>query len=72
MFHNTYRSGSETHVTSFHNLRRDLFEQDRDVAQKHEEMREVKARKVEEEAQSANVVREAVMAGRGENTVFRT
>ena len=29
-------------------------------------MREIKARKVEEEAQSANVIREAAMSSRGE------
>ena len=66
MCYNTYRSGSEEDVTSLDNLCRDLYEWDRNVAQRHEDLREMKARKVEEEAQSANVIREAAASSRGE------
>ena len=68
--HNTYRSGSED-VMPLDNLCRDVYEWDSDVARRHADLREMKARKVEEEAQSANVIREAAMSSRGVQMIFR-
>mgnify|MGYP001794418207 CR=1 FL=1 len=62
----TYRSGLEEDVTSLDNLCRDLYEWDGDVVLRYEDLREMKARKVGEEAQSANVITEAAMSSRGE------
>ena len=53
-------------MTSLDNLCRDLYEWDGDVVLRYEDLREMKARKVGEEAQSANVIREAAMSSRGE------
>ena len=66
MCYNTYRSESEEDMTSLDNLCLNFYEQDRDVAQRHEEFRELEAIKVEEEAQRANVIREAAMTSKGE------
>ena len=52
------------------NLCRDVYEWDSDVARRHADLREMKARKVEE-AQSANVTREAAMSSRGVQMIFR-
>ena len=53
-------------MTSLDNLCRDLYEWDGDVVLRYEDLREMKARKVGEEAQSANVITEAAMSSRGE------
>ena len=66
MCYNAYRSGSEEDVISLDNLCPNLYEWGGDVAQRHQEFREMKARKVEEEAQSANVAIEAAMSCRGD------
>ena len=65
MFYKTYMSRSEKDVISVDiDFCRHLLEWDRHVAHRHEEIREVRARKIEE-AQRVIVIIEAAMDGRG-------